>query len=391
MHLDDRRRALTDAMDSQGVWPADSEWVRRAILDTVPRHEFAPDRLWSWNGDDAYVPVDRDRDPDGWADLVYSGPDDSTITQILDGLPSSSLSCVAVVADMLDSLMPEPGHRVLEVGTGAGWNAGLLAARAGSGNVVSVELDDGLAQAAGHRLTALGLDVGVHTGDGNAGWPEGAPYDRTMATYAVDEVPWAWVEQTRPGGRIVFPWGRLGHIALTVADDGTSASGWVQGLGMFMPSRGTDQGREHHVIRGDAAPDLAVRVDHDLRALTDAHLVFALRVSHPDIRITTRTIADGLLIQLHDGVDSWATATVDEAGNTTAYEGGPRRLLADIEAGRRRWEAHGTPPLWDFGMTVTPGGQQVWAGEAKAAYVLEVDRDVLTRLEPSASATKRDE
>ncbi|GGZ98998.1 hypothetical protein GCM10010371_68180 [Streptomyces subrutilus] len=367
MHLDDRRRALADAMDAQGVWPADSAWVRRAVLEMVPRHAFAPERLWRWNGDDAYVPVDRGRDQDGWAALVYGGPDDSTVIQILDGLPSSSLSCVSVVADMLDSLMPEPGHRVLEVGTGAGWNAALLAARAGAGNVVSVEIDGDLAAAARGRLAAAGWEVAVHTGDGNAGWPAAAPYDRVIATYAVDDVPWAWIEQCRPGGRLVVPWGRLGHFALTVADDGRSASGWVQGLGMFMPSRGTDQGREYHAVRGDGAPDRAVRVGRDLRALANPHLVFALRVSHPDIRITTSDTDHGFTVRLHDGAGSWAAAQTEGSGLTSAYEGGPRHLLAEVETGRRLWQERGTPPLWDFGMTVTHDGQHVWAGDTAAA------------------------
>ncbi len=371
MHLDDRRRALTDAMDLQGVWPAESLWVRRAILDTVPRHAFAPDQLWAWNGRDQYVSVERDRDPDGWADLVYAGPNDSTITQIVDGLPSSSLSCVAVVADMLDSLMLEPGHRVLEVGTGAGWNAGLLAARAGAGKVTSVEFDAELADTARAHLIEGGFDVAVHAGDGNAGWPAAAPYDRLIATYAVDEIPWTWIEQSVPGGRLVVPWGRLGHLALTVADDGKSATGWVQGLGMFMPSRGTGQGREYHAIRGDGPPDRAVQVERDLKALSDPHLVFALRVSHPDIRITTETTDQGFTVQLHDGVSSWATALTDQAGTTAAYEGGIRHLLAEVEAGRRHWEARDTPALWDFGMTVTPDGQHLWAGTADAGpYVL---------------------
>ncbi|WP_405680718.1 protein-L-isoaspartate O-methyltransferase [Streptomyces sp. NBC_00868] len=366
MHLDDRRRELAEAMETQGLWPADSPWVRRAILDTVPRHQFAPDRLWTWNGHDQYVPVDRGRDQDAWADLVYAGPEDSAITQILDGLPSSSLSCVAVVADMLDSLILEPGHRVLEVGTGAGWNAGLLAARAGAGLVTSVEVDAGLAAAADRRLTAAGLDVAVHAGDGNAGWPGAAPYDRLIATYAVDDVPWTWVEQTRPGGRLVIPWGRLGHVALTVADDGKSATGWVQGLGMFMPSRGIDQGREHHAIRGNGPPGRPVHVERDLRPFTDPHLVFALRVSHPDIRIATEETEDGLTVRLHDGVSSWATATTGQTGTTAAYEGGPRQLLVEVETGRQHWEGRDTPPLWDFGMTVTPEGLQVWSGTAHA-------------------------
>ncbi|GAA0270177.1 hypothetical protein GCM10010302_04670 [Streptomyces polychromogenes] len=365
VRLEERRRALAEAMDAKG-WPADSEWVRRAILDTVPRHHYAPDRLWTWNGRDAYVPVDLGREPDTWADLVYAGPNDSAITQILDGLPSSSLSCVSVVADMLDSLELQPGHRVLEVGTGAGWNAGLLAARAGAGQVTSVEVDPGLATAAERRLTAAGLDVDVHTGDGQAGWPAGAPYDRLIATYAAQRVPWTWIEQTRPGGIIVFPWGRLGTIALTVADDGKSATGWVHGLGMFMPSRGTDQGSDFGQIQGDGEPEREAKADTDLEPLTGPDALFALRVSHPDIRITTEHGERGLTVRLHDGISSWATAVTDASGTTVAHEGGRRRLLTEVEAGLQHWGTQGSPSLFDFGMTVTSGTQYVWSGTAEA-------------------------
>ncbi|MFE2326867.1 methyltransferase domain-containing protein [Streptomyces sp. NPDC059385] len=114
----------------------------------------------------------------------------------------------------------EAGQRILEAGTGAGWNAGLLAARAGAGLVTTVEVDVDLAAAADRRLAAAGLDVAVHARDGNAGLPAQEPYDGVIATYTVDELPWTWIEQTRPGGRPVIPWGRLGHVALTVADDG---------------------------------------------------------------------------------------------------------------------------------------------------------------------------
>ncbi|MFF4371451.1 methyltransferase domain-containing protein [Streptomyces sp. NPDC001594] len=365
VRLDERRRALAEAMDAQG-WPADSEWVRRAVLESVPRHQYAPDRLWTWDGRDAYVPVELGRDPDAWADLVYAGPNDSAITQILDGLPSSSLSCVSVVADMLDSLELEPGHRVLEVGTGAGWNAGLLATRAGAGQVITVEVDPGLAAAAERRLTAAGLNVAVHTGDGQAGWPAGAPYDRLIATYAVDTVPWAWIEQTRPGGIILFPWGRLGTIALTVADDGSSATGWAHGLGMFMPSRGTDQGREFHEIRSDGGPEHEAKFDTDLQPLTGPDALFALRVSHPDIRITTEQGERGLTVQLHDGISSWATAFAGATGPTVAHGGGPRRLLPEVEAGLQHWRGHGSPSLFSFGMTVTPDTQHVWADAAES-------------------------
>ncbi|MGW4509234.1 methyltransferase domain-containing protein [Streptomyces sp. NPDC004436] len=361
MHLDDRRRALAEAMDIQGLWPADSPWVRRAVLETIPRHRFAPDRLWTWNGHDAYIPVDRAHDQDAWADLVYTGPEDSTIIQVHDGLPSSSLSCVAVVADMLDSLMLEPGHRALEFGTGTGWNAALLAHRAGAGMVSTVEVDADLAAAATRRLAAAGLDVTVHAGDGNTVRPGSAPFDRVIATYAVEDIPWAWIEQTAPGGRLVVPWGRLGHVALTVADDGKSATGWVQGLGLFMPSRGTDQGRAFHTVRDASEVTRTVPFERDPRRLSNAHLQFALRVSHPDIRITTAAaVGNGFTVHLHDGASSWAATDTGADGTTTAYEGGPRHLLAELQAGWEHWETRGTPPLWDFGMTVTPEGQSLW-------------------------------
>ncbi|WP_328966529.1 methyltransferase domain-containing protein [Streptomyces sp. NBC_00239] len=363
MTLEDRHRALAAAMDAQGLWPTESDWVRRAILEALPRHSFAPGTLWAWNGV-AYVPVERAERPEEWAALVYGGPYDSTITQVRDGLPSSSLSCVSVVADMLDSLEVEPGQRVLELGTGAGWNAALLAERAGPGLVTTVEVDARLASAARHRLERAGLDVAIHVGDGNAGRPGEAPYDRLVSTYAVDRIPWAWVEQTRPGGRIVTPWGRLGHVALTVADDGRSATGWMQGLAMFMPRRGADQGRAFHQVRADSV-DSAGRgfgtLRRDPRLLGDPHLLFALRVSLPDVRINVSAAPDGFTVEAHDGHHSWAV----RSGNDREFRGGgPRPLLAEIEAAWDHWEEYGSPDLFDFGMTVGRDRQYVWCGSA---------------------------
>ncbi|MEV6423627.1 methyltransferase domain-containing protein [Streptomyces sp. NPDC051662] len=140
-------------MDDRGLWPADSPWVRRAA-QAYPRHLFAPDQLWTWDGH-AYVPVERATDPEGWAELVYAGPSTAAITQVTGGLPSSSLSCEDVVADMLDSLILEPGHITLELGTATGRNARLLAAQAGPGRVTSIEYDPQLAAAAAANLAAV--------------------------------------------------------------------------------------------------------------------------------------------------------------------------------------------------------------------------------------------
>ncbi|MFJ2649162.1 methyltransferase domain-containing protein [Streptomyces sp. NPDC087420] len=347
-------------------------------MDAVPRHLFAPDRLWRWDGR-VYVPVDRDGDPDGWSAEVYGDPNDAAVTQVTDGLPSSSLSCEAVVVDMLDSLLLEPGHRVLELGTGTGRNAALLAWRAGGELVTSVEVDPGLAVRARERLAGAGGAAGgvrVVVGDGGAGWPAGAPYDRVMATYAVDRVPWAWVAQTRPGGRIVTPWGRLGHVALTVAEDSRSATGWVQGLAQFMSARGTaGPGRTFDQVRGTAPAETERPMTRDLGPLrADVHLRFALRVALPDVRITTAEDDDGLNAWLHDesgsgaGLGSWATLSAvgggGDGGGTVAHQGGSRRLADELEGAWDIWSAMGSPSLYDYGMTVESGGQYVWCGDA---------------------------
>ncbi|MER5974485.1 methyltransferase domain-containing protein [Streptomyces sp. NPDC002055] len=356
------RAALDAVMDQRGAWPDRSPWIRHAVA-AVPREQFAPGRLWRWDGH-TYIPVDRTADPDAWEAEVYGSPDTAAVTQVAGGVPSSSLSCQAVVVDMLDSLLLEPGHRVLELGAGTGWNAALLSRRAGRGRVVSVEVDAELATAAAERLKLSGADVAVQVGDGAAGWLPGAPYDRVMATYGVDRVPWPWVEQTRLGGRLVVPWGRLGHVALTRAADGRSASGWVQGLATFMLARGSDLGRNFRQVRA-AAPDEQERpFTRDLAPLqADWHLRFALRVALPDIRITIGEDDDGLNAWLHDGSTSWAMLAA-VGGGTVAYQGGPRHLADELERAWDEWHALGEPELYDFGLMVEPGRQYAWCRDA---------------------------
>ncbi|MGW4031213.1 methyltransferase domain-containing protein [Streptomyces sp. NPDC004838] len=366
----ERRRLLADAMEERGSWPARSPWIREAV-DALPRHRFTPDRLWRWNGDD-YVRVDREADPAQWADEVYADPDAAAVTQVIGGRATSSLSSQGVVVDMLDSLRLEPGQRVLELGTGTGWNAALLAFRAGPRHVTSVEVDGGLASAARDRLGAMAADVTVEVGDGAAGWPPDGPYDRVIATYAVERIPWAWVAQTRPGGRIVTPWGRLGHIALTVAGDGRSASGWVQGLAQFMPARRTDtEGATGSIadhddfgrVRGVGPADDRRPWTRDLAPLRDDwHLRFGLRVALPDVRITVAADHDGLNAWLHDGASSWAALSARSDGATTAHQGGPRRLAEELDRAWDEWLDAGKPDLYDYGLTVESTGRQyAWA------------------------------
>ncbi|MEU2086748.1 methyltransferase domain-containing protein [Streptomyces albus] len=361
--FEQQRARLVAEMERCGQWPERSPWIRQAV-EALPRHHFAPGRLWVWDGF-AYVPLDREKDEQRWAEEVYGGPYDPAVTQVTGGVPSSSLSCCAVVADMLDSLLLEEGHTVLELGTATGWNAALLAHRAGPGRVTSLELDPQLAGAARKNLAAAGIQAGVAVADGDQGWPAGAPFDRLMATYAVETVPWAWVAQVRPGGRIVTPWGRLGCVALTVADDGTSAQGWVQGLAQFMPGRtALTSPRTFEQTRGARTPERQYAMKRDVRPLhEDAHLRFALRVALPEIHLHTVAAEDGLEVQLHDGDGSWAVIEVPDGETAVAREAGGRALADAVERAWDEWIAHGRPDLYDYGLTVTDGGhrQYAWA------------------------------
>ncbi|MDX1431193.1 MAG: protein-L-isoaspartate(D-aspartate) O-methyltransferase [Gammaproteobacteria bacterium] len=111
-----------------------------------------------------------------------------------------------IVALMTDLLALELPARVLEIGTGSGYQAAVLAEL--GARVYSVEVVEELGVQAQHQLAALGYDnVSVRIGDGNRGWPEHAPYDGVIVTAAAAEVPQALLEQLAPGGRMVIPIG----------------------------------------------------------------------------------------------------------------------------------------------------------------------------------------
>jgi protein-L-isoaspartate(D-aspartate) O-methyltransferase len=144
--------------------------------------------------------------------MVYA--DEAIVTQVDDGATpdhqigrrvTSSISKPSIVVSMLGHLQVDLGMRVLEIGTGTGWNAALLAHVVGEQNVTTIEVEGALAERARKALAAAGLSPAVVTGDGAGGYAPNAPYDRVIATASVRRVPYPWVAQTRPGGVILTP------------------------------------------------------------------------------------------------------------------------------------------------------------------------------------------
>ena len=153
-------------------------------FSAVPRHLFLPDLA----PEDSYA-------------------DEAVPIKIEDGVTLSSVSQPSMVAIMLEQLATEQGHRVLEIGAGAGWNAALLARLVGpDGSVVTLDIDDDLVRRTRDGLRAAGITgVEAHTADGAAGYPPGAPYDRIELTVGTTDIRPAWVDQLAPGGRLVLP------------------------------------------------------------------------------------------------------------------------------------------------------------------------------------------
>lgn len=176
-----RREALVDRLVAAGTVRTGE--VERAMR-TVPRHRFVPE-------------VDLATAYDDRAQLVKDGDDGAL----------STISQPTMVAVMLELAGVRPGHRVLEIGTGTGYNAALLAHLVGvDGEVVSIDLEADLVERARTLLASLGLtQVAVHVGDGASGWPASAPFDCVIATAGVEAVPAAWREQTAVGGRLLVP------------------------------------------------------------------------------------------------------------------------------------------------------------------------------------------
>jgi protein-L-isoaspartate(D-aspartate) O-methyltransferase len=364
--------ALADSLLACGAL-TDPRWHQAIVA--VPRHMFAPSRAWAQQADEEDHVIDAEKDPDEWLRQVYA-PHTAIITQRDDGeipaassegVPTSSLSEPVIVVEFLELLEIRDGNTVLEVGTGSGWTAALLSQRLGANRVTTVEVDRQVTAQAQRNLKTAGWTPTVITGDGAAGWPPAAPYDRIHITCGVARIPTAWVEQCRPGAVIVLPWlptGYIGHqLQLRVGRDGRAIGRFHGGSGYMMIRSQRTRWKAHHSNRtrtsaGTLDPREVAAGDPGLQLLFAALLPGVTQLGIHD--------SDGsfsLLLADHNDREagSWAACDYDPAARrsqVTQY--GDRSLWDETQVVFDQWLSLGAPARDRFGLTLDDSGQQIW-------------------------------
>ncbi len=359
------QQTLASDLCAAGELPAAWDAAFRA----VDRARFIPDRIWV-EEDGRDVAVDHATEPERWRRAVYS--DRVMVTQFDDGAtvwpdigfrPTSSCSMPSAVLGMLDALEMHEGDRVLEIGTGTGYNAALLAQRLGDDHVTTMEIDPVLADQARSAFADSGHKPTVVCGDGAAGHPPGAPYDRIIVTAAVKlgRVPYAWVEQTKPGGTIVAPvktdFAAGPLVTFSVGEDGTA-------IGRVVPMR--VQFMELHSQRSPRVDWGGLRWDDPSADLTHTEIVpwttlgnknpqWAVAVAVPNCRYelwkTTAERNHGVAWLGDPLSGSWASVIPgDDEDQYDVRQYGPRRLWNEVSAAYQWWHDHGRPGLdrWRF-------------------------------------------
>ncbi|MFP4249892.1 MAG: protein-L-isoaspartate(D-aspartate) O-methyltransferase [Armatimonadota bacterium] len=187
-----RREAMVDTLVAEGII-SDARVIE--AMKKVPRHEFVPRGQMGSAYEDSPLPIGE----------------------------GQTITAPSVVGMMTEALQPQETHRVLEIGTGSGYQAAVLAEVVR--HVYTIEIVEALATSARSRLEDLDYtNVTVRHGDGYEGWPEHAPFDRIIVTAAPEEIPPALLDQLKDGGLMVIP----------IAEDG-----WAQKL--YLVEKNGDQ------------------------------------------------------------------------------------------------------------------------------------------------------
>lgn len=362
---------LTAGLEAKGVLHTDP-W--RKAFAQVPRHLFAPEIMEQETNEHGIAVWRPVTDQARYIAAIYS---DHTQVTALDpataqptddgawtGMPISSTTMPSLMAGMLEDLGLVDGDRVLEIGTGTGYNAALLSARLGDRNVTSIDISPDLIHLAQQRLTDAGYKPHLAVGDGRNGDPAGAPYDALISTCSVDHIPAAWLQQVQPRGVIVTDLAagiEGGLVRLVVDDDGHATGAFTAHTGRFMPAR-SDIASYEPTARPAYGPTVGSRDTEIGAAEYRAHYPFrlALGIALPTVEMTYHSHDGTTSIQLQDAAGSWARVPLGRPGHVTY--GGPTDLWKYVEQHWRWWNNADRPDQTHITVTATPDGTRAaWA------------------------------
>ncbi|MGQ0778233.1 MAG: methyltransferase domain-containing protein [Pseudonocardiales bacterium] len=369
--------ALADQLSAAGKLTCPA-W--RAAYCAVPRHELVP-QIYTLDENRRWCPLAPGSQ--AWWELVYS--DTTVITRVLPGSrgipgPVSSSTKPGLMLRMLEALDIDDGMRVLEIGTGSGYNAAVLCARLGAQQVYSVDLRPELVELARERLARLGYQPTLVARDGVEGLAEYGPFDRIIVTCGMPFIPTTWITQLTPGGLLLVdlegPLSAGNLISLSREDTAQGRDGaaprlrgrFLPWLGRFMPMRRDPTAADYHLTAPDR--DLTAFVDTGLTSVDpiqlDGEFRFLAQLHLPSGTFHTLTACAQQPHPTHtrlvspDG--SWCEVAREPAtdGRYTVRQAGIQRLWGVVEAAHHQWRELGEPDWSRFGVTATRTDQHMW-------------------------------
>ena len=338
----------------------DPEWL--AVFSDAPRHEFGPSGLTvDHNGRvvDSSKWSRRQRLRHSYSDQVMvtrfeRGPDGNETPQA-----TSSVSQPVIVAAMLELLEVEPGTKVLEIGTGPGYNACLLSMRLQPELVYTLDVQEDVVAEARANLARVGVKPHVAVGDGAQGWPEHAPYDRIIATCALPRIPYAWLTQLAPAARVVAPMDIGALLAvLDRQDDGRLEGGFSTDGAYFMAMRSDTVSPDTHVYVGNANVQ-SMSVNVGVEVFSDLEFQLWLELWLEDV--TIKPVISHATSYVIGTPQGRVEISFDSTQGIVTQYGTP--LWDRISVALDSWLAHGRPGRERLGFTVTPNSQHIWLDE----------------------------
>jgi protein-L-isoaspartate O-methyltransferase len=357
----------------------DAPGIRDAFLN-VDRADFVPAYLVPGQPAGSTWPISWKRfsqaDSAGWADRLYS-PHVALVTKVNpDGLPVSSSTGPLLMIEMIKALRPGAGGRVLEVGTGSGYNAAILShIVGGAGRVVSVDIDDEIVNAARSRLRDK-PNVRAEHADGVQGFADEAPYCGILVTADATRVERAWISQLDPGGRLVV--NLNGPIVSALFAGHASRVGTVTGRFLEYPQVGFTPLYGHPTdVQIPLPGDIGIETENDMNgrnmppdvvaALTNnedalAFIQFALDVRRSLHEIVGRDVHRPGVAFHRGGKVCWIFLDGSSRPEGQAYCGGDAQLLGELLDAYARWTSLGEPRKSDLELEIAETDTRVSVG-----------------------------